>query len=789
MRATGTDSVGRLNEPKERKMKPYPLVLVAVLASLLVVAAMPASFAQDLDAAFKAVANYKFGESREPLTVVADAVRDSQADPAQRQALVGRLLALLKSDDVTNEGKDFACRQLSIAGGEEAVPALAALLAKEDMSNMARYALERIPGDAAENALLNALGKTSGLVRIGIVNSLGERRQSAAVGALAGLAKNKDAATAESAWAALAKIANADAVKALAAAKKSPSDSAHPKWAEAWLTAADNVAKSDKPAAAKMFAQLLKAGEPGQIRVAAFIGKVNATGADALPEVVAALKGDSLPMRRAAAIFVRNIDAPTATATFAGLVGDLDPDGQVLLLAALSDRGDAAAMPAATKAAETPDLAVRKAAYAAMAKLGDASVIPVLLKAAATADREEQLAARIALDTLKGRDIDPALANSMSNVDEAQQVEIARSLAARGAASTTSVLLWAAGNGAEDVKKESFKALGELASAAELEAVVALLVTTGSDTARREAEKAVASIAKNVDEGSRADAVLAAIDSTKDKDALASLYATLSLIGEEKGLAPLRASAKKSRSDLYDAAVRALAAWPTDAALPDVLDIAQKTKDETHRVLALRGLLRMLELKKNRSAEDSLAYLTGAMKAAEGENEMKMVIGGLANVGAPKALKLVQPFMKEENLKLEATLAAQKIFKNMCKASANLNSGEARMAIDSDNNSRWHTGEDQKPGQWFAVDMGDAYTLSSITLDSGKTPQDYPRGYQVYVSNDNQNWGSPVAEGKGTDRVLKIDLPQAKGRYVKIVQTGSVPQYNWTIYEITFDFK
>jgi len=770
-------------------MKAYPLVLVAMLASLLVVAAMPASFAQDLDAAFKAVANYKFGESREPLTVVSDAIVDSQSKPEQRKALVGKLVALLKRDDVTYEGKDFACRQLSIAGGEEAVPALAALLTNEKTSNMARYALERIPGDAADKALLSAVGKTSGLARIGIVNSLGERRKPGAVNALAGLAKNNDAPTAEAAWAALAKIANADAVKALAAAKKSPSSPAHAKWAEAWLAAADNVAKSDKAAAAKMFAQLLKAGEPEQIRVAAFIGKVNATGADALPEVVAAVKGDDLAMQRAAAIFVRTIEVASATPTFAGLVDQLNADAQVLLLAALSDRGDSAALPAAVKAASSGDLAVRKAAYAAMSKLGDASVIPVLLKAAATGEREEQLASRLALDTLTGRDIDPSLANTMSKVDEAQQVEIARTLAVRGASSATPVLLWAAGNGSEAVKKEAFKSIGELAGAGELEPLVALLVGTDSEAARREAEKAVAAVAKKVDEGKRADAVLAAIDSTKDKDAIASLYTTLSLIGEDKGLAPLRVSAQKTRSDLYDAAVRALAAWPTDAALPDVLEIAQKTKDETHRVLALRGLLRMLELNKVRPAGDSLTYLTGALKAAEGENEKKMVIGGLASVAAPKALELVKPFMKDEDLKLEATLAAQKIFKGMCKPSASANAGDAGRAIDSDMDSRWNAGEAQKPGQWFALDLGGAYTLSAITLDCAKVPSDYPRGYEVYVADSKDNWGSPVATGKGTKPVVKIDLPDAKGRYVKIVQTANVDEHNWTINEIKFDFK
>jgi hypothetical protein len=59
-------------------MKRYSLMLLALWALTCTMLAMPAAFAQDpLDAAFKAVAAYKFGASRECLTVVSDAVRDS----------------------------------------------------------------------------------------------------------------------------------------------------------------------------------------------------------------------------------------------------------------------------------------------------------------------------------------------------------------------------------------------------------------------------------------------------------------------------------------------------------------------------------------------------------------------------------------------------------------------------------------------------------------------------------------------------------------------------------------
>ena len=756
---------------------------------MLALSAMPATWAQNaLDAAFKDVAAYKFGSSRESLTVVADAIRDSQANPDQRKALVAKLVAILGSD-ATLEGKDFACRQLSIAGGDEAVPALAALLTAADTSNMARYALERIPGRAADKALVDALQASSGLVRIGIINSLGQRRAEAAVKPLAQLAQSNDAPAAEAACAALAKIANPDAVNALDAAKKTAGSPSHDAWAQAWLAAADNLAARDKKDAAKMFAQLADPAEPEQIRVAAFVGKVNALGADALPEVLDAMKGADVAMQRASSIFVRKLQGAGATAAFAGLISSLPADGQILLLAALSDRADPAALPAAVEAAASTDVTVRAAAFNAMAKLGNASVVPVLAKAAAAGEKPEQEAARLALDTLKGADIDPAMAQTMTAADDAQKAEIARSLAARGATSAVPVLLASAGAGSEDVQKESFKALAELAVEANLPALVDLLVKTKAETPRREAEKAVAAVAKRIpDEANRAAAVLAVLDSVKDSQALASLYNTLALIGDDNGLAPLRDAVKNAKPEQKDAAVRALTSWPTPSALDDALAIVKSTKDDTHRVLALRGLVRMLELKKDRPAKDSIESLTIALKAAKNPDEKKMVIGGLANVSDPAALKLVEPFLKDEELKQEAALAAQKIFKGMCSASASANSGEAADAIDSDMESRWSSGEAQKPGQWFALDMAASYTISALSLECARDSKDYARGYQVFVSNDNQNWGNPVAEGKGAGTSIKIDLKPTPGRYLKIVQTETA-ENNWSINEMKIDFK
>ena len=171
---------------------------------------------------FKEAASYQVGQSRKALVAINKTVRASTADPAKRKEVERKLLALLKSKQATLHAKWFVCRQLALVGSAEAVPTLAAHLTEDDkqLGYMARFALEQIPDAAALAALRDALGKTTGKTRIGIINSLAVRRDREAVPALTPLLK-ADAETAATAASALGKIGGADCRAALADARKS----------------------------------------------------------------------------------------------------------------------------------------------------------------------------------------------------------------------------------------------------------------------------------------------------------------------------------------------------------------------------------------------------------------------------------------------------------------------------------------------------------------------------------------------------------------------------------------
>ncbi len=227
----------------------------------------------EMDELLEKVKTYDWGQSREPLTKLSDMIRDAYGSPAELRRIEKSMLELLRSD-ATRAGKQFICRKLSIIGTEESVPTLSAILTKPKTSDMARYALERIPGAAVDEALRNALRQTTGKTKVGIINTLGQRRDSKSVRALRRLIRDSDPLTAGAAVAALGNIAGPRATKALAQAKDRATGKLRLLVCDAYLKCADELAaQGKKEDALAIYNELMK--EPKPINIAALRGRIN----------------------------------------------------------------------------------------------------------------------------------------------------------------------------------------------------------------------------------------------------------------------------------------------------------------------------------------------------------------------------------------------------------------------------------------------------------------------------------------------------------------------------------
>lgn len=179
------------------------------------------------------------------------------------------LLTLLTGDN-GSETKARACQQLAIIGGPEAVPALAALLADEEVSVCARSALEAISSPTAGAALLEALPRLTGRCLTGAIDSLGVRREVQAVPALQTLVGGALSDAATEALAALGKIATPEALATIQKTLRDGPAALRLPAAHAALTAANVlVHQRANPAVNPLLQAVIAATLPAYIKSAA----------------------------------------------------------------------------------------------------------------------------------------------------------------------------------------------------------------------------------------------------------------------------------------------------------------------------------------------------------------------------------------------------------------------------------------------------------------------------------------------------------------------------------------
>ena len=223
-----------------------------------------------LDQALESLKTYEWGVEPKAVQSIQDAVVASHGDDAARKKLESTLAEVLGTD-LPRAAKDTVCRALKTIGTAHSVPALAKLLHDEELSHMARHALEANDSPEAVKALVGAIEKAPKKIKIGIISSLGARGVGVPVAPLAKALSDKDADISTAGALALGAIGSADAVKALGSAKVT--DTNKIAVCDAMLQCAENMLGHGKKADAKaIYGTVLKIGTAKATKIAAELG-------------------------------------------------------------------------------------------------------------------------------------------------------------------------------------------------------------------------------------------------------------------------------------------------------------------------------------------------------------------------------------------------------------------------------------------------------------------------------------------------------------------------------------
>ena len=557
----------------------------------------------------------------------------TMSDPAQ-------LVAILKSSESSDFDKAVACKRLAVVGTADAVPVLAEMLLDAKFSHYARYALEPIPSATVDEALREALSKAEGQVRLGILNSIGVRRDTKAVAMIAPLLNHDDAAVVDAAASALGRIANAESANILKQALQSEKASTRHAAGDALLICAEILAKEgQRELATELFDAVRGANVTKPIRLAAMRGAVlirGDSGVNLLKELLGSEENDifGLGLRLA-----RDLKSPAVAEEMIKCYSTASVDRQAQIIATLADMGVEQARPIIQKAMVGTSQPLQLAALRAIAKCGSSGDIPALLQIAKSTDSLAANEAKHALASLEGQGVAEALTESLKQEDAAGKLILLEVIGQRRTLAASSVVRQLAQSSEVAIRLAAIRTLGNLGqdediafladrltSAASAEEVTAVKEALQAACQRVRDREAVAKILIQA---------LAKATGTNRRD----LLEVLGVLGGPTALGAVKDAARSQDPDLQDAATAVLGNWLSADVAAVLWDLIQENAAPRYRVRLIRGYIRVARQFSVPDAE-RLAMCRNALQVSDRPDECRLVMDVLSRNPSAQGLAI-----------------------------------------------------------------------------------------------------------------------------------------------------
>jgi HEAT repeat protein len=595
------------------------------------------------------------------LAVLAAAAVPSSAQTVAAKEDEGKLIAVLKSSAASRKDKSDACRQLAIIATKKAIPTLVDLLSDEELSHNARYALEPIPEPAVDEAFRAALGRLKGLPLVGVIGSVGVRRDAQAVKLLTGLLRDSDPLVARAAARALGDIGNAQATAGLQGQLGRTSGITKLHVCEGLFRCAESLAsEGDTDAAMAIYDKLRGIEAPHQVRAGALRGAILTRGTDGVGLLREFLGSGDYILFSAAVQAAQEMKGSAVTAALTAALNGLPADNQILTIGALGFRGDPEALPTLFQTAKGGPEAVRVAAIRAIAEIDHVSAVPVLAGLLADSSRAVAGAAQEALGSLTGDAADAAVMDMFRGSGTGKRLAALELMERRRMTQAVPVLLKASGDADTKVRPAAIKMVGELGDSGQLAALLDVLMELQSSGDLEAARQALSDVCGKADNPESCSGKLIGQLGRARPAQKIVLLRVLSGVGGQAGLKAVRQAVGDSNAKVHAAAIRALGSWKTTDAAPHLLTLAKEADTPADKALCLRAYLGMAA-RRDLSVGQRLGMCRQAVSMVQSDDEKRMLLGTLSNINATEAMVVIAPYLNDSAIRQEAVLASLKI--------------------------------------------------------------------------------------------------------------------------------
>jgi HEAT repeat protein len=582
------------------------------------------------------------------------------ADPKESD-----LIAVLQSDAPKGE-KAITCKKLTIYGSEQAIPALAPLLADKELASWARIALEAIPGPAADAALRNALSKLQGRLLVGAINSIGVRRDIKAVDALVQKLNDTNANIASAAAVALGHIGGEQAAKALTKSLAKASAGVRSAVAEGCILCAEWFLAHDRAAeAVKLYDTIRQADVPDQRHLEAIRGAILARQSAGIPLLLKQLRSNDKKRLSIGLRTARELPGRDVTEALAAELNRLTPDRRPLLLLALADRSDSAVLPTVLKGAQSSSKDLRITAIKILIRLGDVSCIPILLETATENDAKLEQAAMETLLRLPGKDVDADLVARLPQARGKLQRVLVQLAGQRQISAALPAVVSSLQSTDAEIRGAAVQTISIIGQDPQMADLVKLLQKTKNSKERSGTNKALLAISGRC--GVKCISHLQPLlTQSRDNELRIIALQALAIIGGPDALATVKSAIASAEAPVQDEAVRILSTWPNNwpedsEAGKALLMLATSAEKMSHQVLGLRGYLQFIRGNKKLSNEQKVIKVKDIQSHIKRPEEIRQAIAALGEAPSAGALKLLTSLAEDPAVAEEAYSAMVRV--------------------------------------------------------------------------------------------------------------------------------
>ena len=588
------------------------------------------------------------------------------ANDAVKRSVAANTFAKALQLPINKEIKAFVIRQLELIADEGQLDALTQFIEDERLSAPAIQVLAAIQSEKANDALLNALIKTTNeQVKINLINGLAYTGFEKAEPVLLDLLQNNPSPQMEEVLLnAIGKVGNYASILPLkAAAEKTgysyTKNSATASYIQLLRRIAPKHAKAVNKEASQLLSKATKLGLQ-DVKIASMELLMGPGNTNKTKLLNTALKDGNIDFLTGTLNLYPDADEKSIALVTKKLKSKSTPDEvKIPLVYWLGKNQVETAIPLISQQLQSPDKMLQTAAVKSLTKLGTDAAVQVLTQQFITADKETATQISDELLTVDNKNLAGYLASVYPTSTNEGKLAILSLLSSRQLTEQYPLVYGQFASTDKTIKLQAAKSLAAVSTQDNLPALFNLLETSDPEYVPA-LQAAVNNAVSYLTPEEQSKLITGKINST-DKKYL--YYNALAKIGTPAELDRITGDYKKLSGRDKAAAFDALTNWQTFDAVYALLDILRGGIDKADADKAVNALIPLIT-QSGKNGEVKALYLRELMQFAQSDSQKNTILKNLGSTNSYKALLFVAPFMDDDALKETAAQTAMNLALN-----------------------------------------------------------------------------------------------------------------------------